>query len=1122
MWAPQGPSGTPYEGGTFTVSVNVPQQYPLTPPQVKFVTKARRSAARQQTTLGGALTHAPSPRRRPRGVPRRARRADRQTASVMNAIKGMLAASCTVIRDGKEQRIDPVTLVPGDVVRLGLGDRVPADLRIIYTADLKTEQASLTGEPDAIPATTVAVHDLPVEARNLVFSSSLVMNGEGFGVVYRTGDNTMIGSIAALAGQANHEETLLQKEVHRFVNFIAILAIVCAFVFFGIGMGRHQPVVSTFVNGFIVVIVANVPEGLPATVTICLSITAKRMAERHVLIKRTDIIESLGSATVIASDKTGTLTQNRMTVEHLWYNRSSFNANTASRPDMLEAMRPAVSAAIARARTGSRRYSQDEGDEVNEAAFAALSGGPPSSRGGKVGAAANEETNSFTVSAFASFNRTSWDRFSPHAKLLTLAAVCNRARYEEGGVAAEDEGKMNQYGQKAERKVLGDASDTGLLRYCDSVFPVAIARANFAKQHEIPFNSVNKYAITVVADPGNAKQHICLMKGAPEIILTRCTEFMTAKGTRPIDDDFKEDWQAAYERFGSMGERVLGFAYKVIPAAKPEAYAADGALVPNTGLVFCGLISLVDPPRPGVAEAIATCRRAGIKVTMVTGDHPLTAEAIARKVGIITRPTRRDVAAELGVAETDLAWEDERIEAAVLTGAAVLELTQADWDAILSKRECVFARTSPQQKLKLVENYQRLGEVVAVTGDGVNDSPALKRAQIGVAMGSPSASDVAREAADIILLDDNFASIVGAIEEGRTLFDNLKKTIAYTLAHLWPELVPVFLNLAFSFPLGMNGLIILTIDLATEQYPAISLAYEKPEESLMDKKPRNVKTDRLVNAPSLWYSYIMAGLPNAAVSMWSFFMVYVSYGISVTALYGSNGGAISYWPIPTDKGVIAASSPPFVACGGSSSGTRFDSIGVALTTADNSVTSLTPWPTAIWAAYNSSNITWTPGAPYAASDLAQLGLPGVPNATGGIGNYSTVNDYIQARGCVFYTPQQQWHIYQESQSAWYTNLVMCQFFHVFNARTRSVSIFKHGLFSNVVTLQGVLVEVALVVGVVYIPAFHTPNAFQTTQMRGWFWLPHLAYGIYITLYNETIKWFVRNRPDSWVAKAGGW
>ena len=284
----------------------------------------------------------------------------------------------------------------------------------------------------------------------------------------------------------------------------------------------------------------------------------------------------------------------------------------------------------------------------------------------------NDDKNSFTVSAFASFSKTSWDRFSPHAKLLTLAGVCNRARYEDAG-ASDETGKtaLQKAMAAADRKILGDASDSGLLRYCDKIYPVAIARANFPKQFEIPFNSVNKFAITVVADPGNSKQHLCFMKGAPEIILSRCSDYMYNQRSRPIDDDFREEWTSAYERFGSMGERVLGFAYKPIDSHKPDAYAADkdGQLVPTSGLIFCGLISLVDPPRPGVAEAITTCRRAGIKVTMVTGDHPLTAEAIARKVNIITLPTRRDVAQEDGVPESTIPISDERVGAMVVTGS---------------------------------------------------------------------------------------------------------------------------------------------------------------------------------------------------------------------------------------------------------------------------------------------------------------------------------------------------------------------------------------------------------------------------------------------------------------------
>ena len=973
---------------------------------------------------------------------------DKATADVLSSIKGMLASSTAVIREGAERRIDPAGLVPGDVVRLCLGDRVPADLRIIFCADLRTECSSLTGEPDAIPATVTAVHEAPIECRNIVFSSSLVMNGEGYGVVIKTGDNTMIGSIANLAaGSGVVAETLLEQEVHRFVNFIAVLAIIMAFCFFGIGMGRGRPWRDSFINGFIVVLVANVPEGLPATVTSCLSITAKRMAERNVLIKRTNIIESLGSATVIASDKTGTLTQNRMTVENLWYNRSVWNAYAGGRPDLLEAMNAGRGA-------GKMNALREEGEEPAEeygesgAALPSHTKAGAGKRRSLDGPAENNMTvNSFTISGFGSAvsgntvsgvpgsNRMSWEKFSGHAKLMTIAGVCNRARYEDGPAGALG---------SSDRKILGDASDAGLLRYCDKIYPTAIARRVFPAVFEIPFNSVNKWALTVVPDPAApAKSHVVFMKGAPEIILARCSHYMYQSGVRPLDEDFKEVYTSAYERFGSCGERVLGFAYLVIPAGKPEAYASEEGKPPTSGLTFCGLISLVDPPREGVAEAISVCRKAGIKVTMVTGDHPLTAEAIARKVNIITRCTPHDVAMEDGVDEAAVDWADPRVESIVIKGSQIGALTQEQWDVILSKREVVFARTSPQQKLLLVENYQRRGEVVAVTGDGVNDSPALKRAQIGVAMGSPNASDVAREAADIILLDDNFASIVHAIEEGRTLFDNLKKTIAYTLAHLLPEILPIFLNLAFAFPLAMNGLMILTIDLLTEQGPAISLAYERAEEAVMSRQPRNLVTDRLVTAPSLFYSYIVAGASNSLISMFCFFLVYIRKGVPISQLRGS-----------LNAGYFA--SPPFVSVGGQ----------------------------------------WTTGTGATAAVVPLL----VPANCGS--------------PCVPLDAVAQWNLFAESQSAWYLTLIMCQFWHIWNCRTRTTSIFVHGLFTNVVTLYGVVAEVAIMCAVIYIPAFHATSAFQTFPLHGIFWLPHFIFLGWIFGYNELTKHLIRTRPNA--------
>ena len=402
---------------------------------------------------------------------------------------------------------------------------------------------------------------------------------------------------------------------------------------------------------------------------------------------------------------------------------------------------------------------------------------------------------------------------------------------------------------------------------------------------------------------------------------------------------------------------------------------------------------------------------------------------------------------EDGVADHDIPLTDPRVEAVVITGSQIGALEQADWDIILSKREVVFARTSPQQKLKLVENYQRRGEVVAVTGDGVNDSPALKRAHIGVAMGSEGASDVAREAADIILLDDNFASIVHAIEEGRTLFDNLKKTIAYTLAHLWPELLPIFLNLAFSFPLALNGLMILTIDLLTEQGPAISLAYETTEAMVMRRPPRNVLTDRLVSGPSLFYSYIVGGAASALVCMGCYFLVYTRAGIPIHQVAFS-----------IDKGYFAA--PPFK-------------------------------PT---------------------------GTPGVYTAANG----NVVPILVAEGNGRTFDAFQQWELYSASSSAWYLTIILNQAWHIWNCRTRTVSIFTHGLFSNVVTVYGFFIEIAIAAAVIYVPAFQTVDAFQTADLSGVFWTPHFIYAGYIFAYNEAVKYFVRTRPQSWVARYLGW
>jgi sodium/potassium-transporting ATPase subunit alpha len=777
-------------------------------------------------------------------------------------------------------RIDPKDIVVGDVIHLQLGDRVPADLRIIHTKELKLEMSSLTGESKAITMVVKAASDNPLECRNIAFSSSLVMQGSGHGVAIRTANETMIGTIAALAaGSGKVEESLLQKEIHRFVNIIALFALCSALTLFVIGISRGVSFLTCFVNGFIVVLVANIPEGLAATVTSCLAVVAKRMSAKNVLVKRIDIIESLGACSIIASDKTGTLTQNRMTVENLFYSGAVYNVHAGGTSVILDSIQERATTMMVKQEsyTARKRRSQEIGRSISPG-------------------------QTFTISSFkallsGSSSSLNWEMFSCHAKLLTIAGVNNQAAFEE---------------KDGERQIVrGDATDAGLLRYSDSIYPVFLARQSFVTKFEIPFNSTNKYAAVVVSCAGSS-EHLIWLKGAPERIIARCDKYAHERGERPITETYTETFEDAYHRFGVCGERVIGFAYARISAQDSYNGIDIDTFLDDVKFTFVGLISLVDPPRPGVAEAISKCRSASIKVAMVTGDHPLTAEAIARKIGIITMPTSHEIT-EMTGGDMLKHWNAEECHAVVVTGAEAESFTDSDWDVVVRKKEIVFARTSPQMKLKFVEKLRGVGEIVAVTGDGVNDSPALKAAHIGIAMGSPSSSDVAREAADIVLLDDNFASIEAAVAEGRSVFDNLTKSIMYTLAHLTPQLVPVFFNLALGMPLAMNGIMILSIDLLTEQGPAISLVYETAESDIMTRKPRNPTRDHLITKQTLFYSYILSGLTSSLICFMAYALVFKHYGISLRhLLFATDDG---YFAGPPYVSLVDGTYPPLFTAG---------------------------------------------------------------------------------------------------------------------------------------------------------------------------------------------------------------
>merc|ERR1712106_184085 len=417
-----------------------------------------------------------------------------------------------------------------------------------------------------------------------------------------------------------------------------------------------------------------------------------------------------------------------------------------------------------------------------------------------------------------------------------------------------------------------------------------MGRARNKKVCEIPFNSTNKYQVSIhETEDKNDPRYLLVMKGAPERILDRCSTTFCNGEEKPIDDEMKEDFNNACLELGGLGERVLGFCDYMLPSDKyPLGYPfdADNVNFPVHGLRFVGLMSMIDPPRAAVPDAVAKCRSAGIKVIMVTGDHPMTAEAIAKSVGIISEGnfTIQDIAEERGIPITEV--DPREAKAAVVHGGELKELSGDQLDDILIHHtEIVFARTSPQQKLIIVEGCQRMGAIVAVTGDGVNDSPALKKADIGVAMGI-AGSDVSKQAADMILLDDTFASIVTGVEEGRLIFDNLKKSIAYTLTSNIPEISPFLLFILADVPLPLGTVTILCIDLGTDMLPAISMAYEQAESDIMKRQPRNPFTDKLVNSRLISMAYGQIGMIQMSAGFFVYFVILAENGFWPTGLFG--------------------------------------------------------------------------------------------------------------------------------------------------------------------------------------------------------------------------------------------
>uniref|UniRef100_A0A915B824 Cation-transporting P-type ATPase N-terminal domain-containing protein n=1 Tax=Parascaris univalens TaxID=6257 RepID=A0A915B824_PARUN len=788
---------------------------------------------------------------------------EKKAINVVRGFTNLLPTKCSVVRNGSQIIIDTAKIVVGDIVIIKCGSRVPADVRILCCSNLKLEASSITGEAEPVDfqSEAVAEHIDVFDAANVAFNGSFCVDGDGIGVAIRTGEKTILGQIASLTTTQTEEQSSLEIEINRFVKFVFISALTMGAIIFFIGclMTRFDDILGLLTSGFLVVIIANVPQGLPATVTSELTIIARRLAKKNVYMKKLDVVDAFGAATVIASDKTGTLTTNNMTVTDVWVGLKYISGIPEVRHKTLHTLQNTT-------RNRPVAMGLDIYDKPIPELITLMSicnKAQIEVTGTTVPTISNEQLS------IASRLRRNQENLLWHPSSRTKAITTSDP--ETGNTLTARPKYAHQISLTSmklpgERRIIGTPSEVALLRYADKVANVSWLRSRYQIVYEVPFNSLRKWHLMIVRESGRTADSdgqisfTLMLKGAPEVVITKCSQIATADGEVPIDEEVGMDFQDAYDHYGNNGRRVIGFARREFLAFPDTKFNVDEQNFPFAQLTFVGIAAIMDPPRPDTASAIAECKHAGIKVFMVTGDHPSTATAIAKEIGlighqeeVIHEKSRRRVA--VNVPPDDLEEEATK-DWAIVHGKILAGMNDAGWDQLLEHKYIVFARTTPEHKLLIVEKCQERGEIVCVTGDGVNDAPALKRANIGVAMGV-TGSDVAKQAADVVLMDDNFASIVKGIEEGRLLFDNLRKTIAYTLTHTIPEVVPIILNFLLGVPMAITSLQILSIDLGTEITPAISLAYENAERDIMSKPPRK-KTTRLVSFALLAYSYLFA------------------------------------------------------------------------------------------------------------------------------------------------------------------------------------------------------------------------------------------------------------------------
>lgn len=718
-----------------------------------------------------------------------------QAGKATDALKKMLPSYTRVIRDGIESQILTEALTVGDLVVLQEGDKISVDARLIEASDLMVNQSTLTGESNPIHKHALRITEdnlSPFEIKNYIFTGTSVANGTAKAVVMAVGMNTEFGKIADLTQSLEEEKSPLQQELDVLTKQISIIAGSIGVLLFIISMFYvKEPLAQAFIFA-LGMVVAFIPEGLLPTVTLSLAVAVKRMAKENALVKKLSAVETLGSTSVICSDKTGTLTQNEITVSDIWTLNASY----------------------------------------------AVSGLGYEPKGN------------------IQFNQTP-TKLSSDADLRMLvegAALCSNAKVIEPN---EESPRYTVLGDPTEACLNVLAQKAGL--QLENLYEDA------PRIKELPFDSTRKRMTTI--HHYHKHQTLAFTKGAPKEVLELCRYYQKEGQVLEMSESIYQQAMEANDKFARDGLRVLALAYRDLEHVSnlPKQMSNYTSELIEQSLTFVGLVAMSDPARPEVAEAVSICHQANIRIIMITGDYGLTAESIAKKIGIVREANPR-----------------------IITGQELKTLSDDSLQEALMN-EVIFARMAPDQKYRVVSNLQDLGHIVAVTGDGVNDAPALKKADIGIAMGI-AGTDVAKEAADVILTDDNFASIVKAIEEGRAVYSNIRKFLMYILNSNVAEAIPsiLFLLSKGAIPLPLTIMQILAIDLGTDMLPALGLGTEKPEQGIMNRPPRK-RGESLLNKRTFALSFLWYGLILSSLGILGYFFVNVRYGSWPNAPLASSG-----------------------------------------------------------------------------------------------------------------------------------------------------------------------------------------------------------------------------------------